>query len=123
MKKFKDTYELLKEHYFKAGVNPHSTEAEIAKLNRELKSILVSENQDKVKEESQKLKEENESLKGRVGYLEEMMVKLSGGRIKLPSTASSSSAMDVDPQEPSAQGLVSPGLKRKKSGAQDDDDQ
>ena len=120
MKKFTDTYELLKEPFFKAGINPNSTEAEIAKLNRELNSILNLESQDKFKEENQKLKD-------RVGFLEEMMFNLTGGKIKfnLPSTAGSSN-MEVEAQEPSGQGIgASPGLKRKKSSTdgQDDDDQ
>ena len=111
LKKFKGIHETLKEPFYKAGINKDSSEEEIAKLNRELKAFLFGENQDEFK----KLIDENEALKNRVGDLEEMMVKLSGGKFKLPSTGSSSIAMEVDPQEPSAQGISSPALKRKKS--------
>ena len=112
---FNPTYEKLKETYFKASLHANSTDEEFNALKKDLINLLTSENQQEVKEVNQKLKEDNEGLHQRMNQLENIIKRLTGQEgIKLPSTSSGS--MDVEDQEPSAQGIgASPSLKRKKN--------
>ena len=96
LQEFKQTYEILKDMYYKAGVNPTSTEEDFNKLNLDLEMFLFkySLTGDQDEQKIKIVKAQNEQQVKRIEDLEKEMQVLKE-QLKLSSKATSSD-MDVD---------------------------